>query len=72
MDGLITGKGKICGMTTYIGVMDASFLMGSMGTGIGEKLARCLKKQHEGLPYSIYGIWRAECRREYFLLWMGR
>jgi acetyl-CoA carboxylase carboxyl transferase beta subunit len=55
VDGLITGKGQICGMTTYIGVMDASFLMGSMGTGIGEKLARMFEKAtYEGLPVIVF------------------
>jgi acetyl-CoA carboxylase carboxyl transferase beta subunit len=55
VDGLITGKGKICGLSTYIGVMDASFFMGSMGTGIGEKLARMFERAtDEGLPVIVF------------------
>lgn len=55
IDGLVTGKGTIFGMPTYIGVMDASFFMGSMGTAIGEKLTRMFEKAtDERLPVIIY------------------
>lgn len=49
VDGLVTGKGRISGSLTYIGVMDASFFMGSMGTAIGEKLARMFERATEEL-----------------------
>ncbi|TAH69546.1 MAG: acetyl-CoA carboxylase carboxyltransferase subunit beta [Anaerolineaceae bacterium] len=55
VDGLVTGKGLIFGLPTYIGVMDASFFMGSMGTAIGEKLARMFEKAtEEHLPVIVY------------------
>jgi len=55
VDGLVTGKGTIQGMPVYIGVMDASFFMGSMGTVIGEKLARMFERAaDERLPVIIY------------------
>lgn len=55
VDGLVTGRGLICGIPTYIGVMDASFFMGSMGTTIGEKLSRMFEKAtDEGLPVIVF------------------
>lgn len=55
VDGLVCGKGLICGMPTYIGVMDPSFFMGSMGTAIGEKLTRLFEKATtERLPVIIF------------------
>lgn len=55
VDGLVTGKGNICGICTYIGVMDSAFFMGSMGTAIGEKLARMFEKATaERLPVIIF------------------
>ncbi len=55
VDGLVTGKGLIGGTLTYIGVMDASFFMGSMGTAIGEKLARMFEKAaDERLPVIVF------------------
>ncbi|MDF2542821.1 MAG: hypothetical protein K0S47_2539 [Herbinix sp.] len=44
VDGLVTGKGVIGGNPVMIGVMDAAFLMGSMGSTIGEKLARLFER----------------------------
>lgn len=55
MEGLVTGKGLICGISTYIGVMDASFFMGSMGKAIGEKLARLFERAtKELLPVVVF------------------
>ncbi|HPU62823.1 MAG TPA: acetyl-CoA carboxylase, carboxyltransferase subunit beta [Mobilitalea sp.] len=55
VDGLVTGKGSICGITVYIGVMDAAFFMGSMGTVIGEKLTRLFERAtKEKLPVIIF------------------
>src|SRR3954452_14679358 len=36
----MTGEGKLEGMPISLGVMDFSFIGGSMGAGVGEKLAR--------------------------------
>ena len=36
----VTGKGKIDGKDTVIGVCDTRFLMGSMGIAVGEKITR--------------------------------
>lgn len=55
IDGLVSGKGKICGLPTCIGVMDSSFFMGSMGTAIGEKLARLFEKATaDRLPVIVF------------------
>ena len=39
-EAVVTGSAKIGGMPVAIGVMDARFLMASMGSVVGEKLAR--------------------------------
>lgn len=55
VDGVVTGKGKIEGMPVMLGVMDASFFMGSMGTAIGEKLARLFERAAaERLPVIVF------------------
>jgi acetyl-CoA carboxylase carboxyl transferase beta subunit len=54
-DGVVTGKGKIDQMPVMLGVMDASFFMGSMGTTIGEKLARLFEQAtKERLPVIVF------------------
>lgn len=40
LDAVVTGVCKIDGMRTAVAVLDARFLMGSMGTVVGEKIAR--------------------------------
>lgn len=42
-DALVAGVGKIEGRKVAIGVLDSSFLMGSMGTVVGEKLTRIIE-----------------------------
>lgn len=55
VDGVVTGKGKINGNPVMLGVMDASFFMGSMGTTIGEKLARLFERAtREKLPVILF------------------
>ncbi len=55
VEGLVTGYGLIYGLPTYIGVMDASFFMGSMGTAIGEKLSRMFEKATaDRLPVIVF------------------
>jgi acetyl-CoA carboxylase carboxyl transferase beta subunit len=39
-DGVVCGTGRIGGMETALFVMDPQFMMGSMGTVVGEKIAR--------------------------------
>lgn len=40
LDAIVTGVCKIDGMRTAVAVLDARFLMGSMGTVVGEKITR--------------------------------
>ncbi len=55
VDGIVTGKGKIDGSPVMLGVMDAAFFMGSMGTAIGEKLARLFERAtKERLPVIVF------------------
>jgi acetyl-CoA carboxylase carboxyl transferase subunit beta len=46
-DAVITGVGKIGDHRTALGVMDFSFLGGSMGSVVGEKLARLIERATE-------------------------
>jgi acetyl-CoA carboxylase carboxyl transferase subunit beta len=53
-DAVITGIGKIGSHRTALGVMDFSFLGGSMGSVVGEKLTRLIEKATESeLPLVI-------------------
>ena len=53
-DAVITGLGKIGERAAALGVMDFSFLGGSMGSVVGEKLARLIEKATENrLPLII-------------------
>ena len=53
-DAVITGIGKIGGFRTALGVMDFSFLGGSMGSVVGEKLTRLIEAATErSLPIII-------------------
>ncbi len=55
VDGLVTGKGRISKVPVYLGVMDASFFLGSMGTAIGEKLARLFERAaSDNMPVIIF------------------
>ncbi len=55
VDGIVTGRGKIDGSPVMLGVMDAAFFMGSMGTAIGEKLARLFERAtKERLPVIVF------------------
>jgi acetyl-CoA carboxylase carboxyl transferase subunit beta len=42
-DAVITGIGRVEGMPVAIAVMDFKFMGGSMGSVVGEKIARCMK-----------------------------
>lgn len=39
-EAIVTGRGSIMGIQIMIGVMDSRFMMSSMGTAVGEKIAR--------------------------------
>jgi acetyl-CoA carboxylase carboxyl transferase subunit beta len=43
-DAVITGSGKVEGMTIGIAVMDFSFIGGSMGVVVGEKISRAMER----------------------------
>ncbi|SHF78323.1 acetyl-CoA carboxylase, carboxyltransferase subunit beta [Ornithinibacillus halophilus] len=54
-EGVVTGKGSIDGQEAAFAVMDSSFRMGSMGSVIGEKIARAVEKaKDESLPFIIF------------------
>ncbi len=54
-EAVVTGKGLINGYETSFCVMDARFRMGSMGSVVGEKIARALETAREhSLPFIIF------------------
>jgi acetyl-CoA carboxylase carboxyl transferase subunit beta len=46
-DAVITGEGEINGRKVVIGVTDSRFIMGSMGSVVGEKLTRAIERSIE-------------------------
>lgn len=54
-EAVITGKAKIDGRETAIGVCDGRFLMASMGEAVGEKIARAVERAtEERLPIILF------------------
>ncbi len=54
-DAIVTGEAAIDGKPVVIGVMDAGFVMGSMGAVVGEKVTRALEKAIEKkLPLIVF------------------
>ena len=54
-EGVVTGKGFINGQATAFAVMDSSFRMGSMGSAMGEKIARAIENaRKESIPFIIF------------------
>ncbi|HWJ02323.1 MAG TPA: acetyl-CoA carboxylase, carboxyltransferase subunit beta [Verrucomicrobiae bacterium] len=54
-EGIVTGEGTINGFSVVIGVMDPKFIMGSMGSVIGEKICRAVERAIEKkLPVIIF------------------
>lgn len=54
-EGVKTGKGCIRGIETAFGILEPTFLMGSMGHVVGEKLARMFERAtEEGLPAVVF------------------
>lgn len=43
-EAIVTGEGQINGLPTVIGVMDSRFIMGSMGSVVGEKIVRAIEQ----------------------------
>lgn len=43
-EAVVTGEGKINGIDVVIGVMNSRFMMGSMGSVVGEKVTRAIEK----------------------------
>lgn len=42
-EAIISGKGKVSGHLTYVAAMDMSFIGGSMGSAVGEKITRLVE-----------------------------
>jgi acetyl-CoA carboxylase carboxyl transferase subunit beta len=54
-DALITGIGRIEGRRVIVAVLDSGFMMGSMGTVVGEKLTFAIEEaQRKKLPLLIF------------------
>ncbi|MGL5416564.1 MAG: acetyl-CoA carboxylase, carboxyltransferase subunit beta [Clostridium sp.] len=54
-EAVVTGIGKVNGIEVAIGVMDSYFMMGSMGTVVGEKLTRLIEEStNKKLPLIIF------------------
>ena len=54
-DGVITGAARINGQACAIGIMDSTFMMGSMGSVVGEKITRLFERALEqSLPVSTF------------------
>lgn len=54
-EAVVTGIGTIEGIRVVIGIMDSSFMMGSMGSVVGEKLARAVEYATDNaLPLIIF------------------
>jgi len=54
-EAVVTGMGKVSGTEVVICVMDSNFMMGSMGSAVGEKITRAVEKAIElKLPVIIF------------------
>ena len=47
VDAAITGKGRVRARPVAVGITDSAFIMGSMGSVVGEKLARLVERASE-------------------------
>ena len=55
LEGVVTGRCKICGQDTVLALMDSHFMMGSMGSVVGEKVTRAIEYATEyRLPIVIF------------------
>lgn len=54
-EAVLTGKAAVLGEEVALGIMDSHFIMGSMGTVVGEKITRLFEKATElGLPVVLF------------------
>ncbi|MCY6485275.1 acetyl-CoA carboxylase, carboxyltransferase subunit beta [Clostridium aestuarii] len=54
-EAVVTGIGKLYGKDIVIGVMDGNFMMGSMGSVVGEKITRAIEKAtKKNLPVILF------------------
>ncbi len=54
-EGVVTGRCRIGGHSTVLAIMDSHFMMGSMGSVVGEKITRAVETAtREGLPVIIF------------------
>ncbi|WP_409297263.1 acetyl-CoA carboxylase, carboxyltransferase subunit beta [Peribacillus sp. SCS-26] len=54
-EAVVTGTGFINGHKSAVAVMDSTFRMGSMGSVVGEKIARAVEKADElGIPFIVF------------------
>lgn len=56
-EGVKTGFGEICGNKVVIAVMDGNFMMGSMGSVVGEKITQAIEEAIANqLPFIIFCV----------------
>lgn len=54
-EAVVTGKCRVGGQETVLGVMDGRFLMASMGEAVGEKITRAAERAtRERLPLILF------------------
>ena len=54
-EAVVTGEGTIAGQSVVVSIMDSHFIMGSMGSVVGEKIARAIERAIEKkLPIIIF------------------
>jgi len=57
LEAVVCGSCTIDGLECYLGVMDANFIMGSMGAAVGEKLARMFENAtRDNLPAIVFTV----------------
>ncbi|HCF50969.1 MAG TPA: acetyl-CoA carboxylase carboxyl transferase subunit beta [Syntrophomonas sp.] len=56
-EAIITGVARVQGYQVVLGIMDSRFLMGSMGSVVGEKISRAIEKAMElGCPFITFAV----------------
>ncbi len=76
-EAVVTGEGTIDDMLVVVAVMDSRFRMGSMGSVVGEKIARAVEKAYDlQVPFIIFtasadaqlqlqaSLYISQCRRQ--------
>jgi acetyl-CoA carboxylase carboxyl transferase subunit beta len=54
-EAVLTGEGKVEGKQVVVAVMDSSFRMASMGSAVGEKIARAIERARElKVPFIVF------------------